>query len=90
MLPLAFTTDAESAKAALDAGARALLIRAASAEDVITIAGGLPRNVILVADVADADAAALRKLARHVDAAVAPPSVHTAPGFAELVGELDP
>ena len=44
----------------------------------------------LVAHVEGADAAALRALAGHVDAAVVPPAVHAAPSFAELVSEVDP
>ena len=37
-----------------------------------------------------ADSDALRALRGHVDAAVVPPSVHQAAGFAALVAERDP
>jgi indole-3-glycerol phosphate synthase len=90
MLPLAYATDAESAQAAVKAGARAVLVKAGSADEIIAIAADLPRNITLLAEVTGGDEGALRRLARVADAAVVPPSVHTGAGFAGLVGELDP
>lgn len=95
MLPLALASSPEAMKAAVDAGARALLVRAPSAAEVVSLASGVPRSMILVGQVTGAadqaaGAAALRELAGQVDAAVVPPIVHTAAGFAKLVTELDP
>lgn len=100
MLPLALARTEADVEAAIKAGARAVVLRAATAEAVLAMAKRAPRNVTLVADVATeegasrvagaADAAGLRALARSVDSAVVPPGVHTAPSFADLVGELDP
>jgi hypothetical protein len=90
MLPLALATDEPTAQAALNAGARVLFLRAATADDIRAAAAKLPRNLILVAQVDAADADAFRKLRGHVDAAVVPPSVHAASGFAGLVAEVDP
>lgn len=90
MLPLALVADVAGAEAAVKAGARAVLIRAASSEAVLEIAKTLPRALTVVAEIADADAAALRALLGGVDAAVVPPTLHTAPGFADLILEVDP
>jgi indole-3-glycerol phosphate synthase len=90
MLSLALVTRAEGVEAAMKAGARAMLLRASSAAEVVALAGSVPRTVVLVAEVIGADGGALRELARHVDAAIVPASVHTAKGFAGLVAELDP
>jgi hypothetical protein len=95
MLPLALASSAGTMQAAMQAGARALLVRAPSAAEVVTLADGVARSLILVGHVTDAadqaaGASALRELAGHVDAAVVPQSVHVAPGFAGLVSELDP
>jgi indole-3-glycerol phosphate synthase len=90
MAPLALASSAEGADAAVKAGARALLLRCGSAAEVIELAGKVPRTLVLVGEVSGADAAALRELSGHVDAAIAPASVHTAKGFAQLVTELDP
>jgi hypothetical protein len=89
MLPLALAKDAAGAEAAVKAGARAVLVRAAVG-DVITIAKLLPRSMTVVADVAGHDREALRELLGEVDAAIVPPSVHATPGFAEFVVEVDP
>jgi hypothetical protein len=90
MLPIALAVDAASLDAAVKAGARAILLQATSAADVVELAGRAPRGVTLVGHVEGADADALRALAGKVDAAVVPPAVHTARGFAELVADVDP
>jgi len=90
MLPLALASDAAGVEAAVKAGARALLIRAPSATELIARSAGVPRTMTLVAAVDGADAAAIRALRGRVDAAIVPPSVHQAKDFAELVAEVDP
>lgn len=90
MLPLAFATDAAGAGAAVAAGARALLLRAPSAAAAIELARPLPRSLTLVAEVAGADADALRALVGQVDAAIVPPAVHASKAYADLAAEVDP
>lgn len=90
MLPLALAESADGAKAALAAGARAVLVRGATVEEVLALAASLPKTLTLVAEVLSADAAALRRLVGHVDAAIVPPAVHASPDFPALVTELDP
>jgi len=90
MLPMALVADAAGADAAVKAGARAVVIRAASSEAALEIAKTLPRALTVVAEIADADAGALRALLGGVDAAVVPGAVHAAPGFADLIAEVDP
>lgn len=100
MLPLALAGSAEDVELAAKAGARAVLLRAGSAAEVIEMAQRCPRGVTLVADVASSegasrtgsvvDAAALRALVGKVDSAVVSPAVHAAAGFADLVAEVDP
>lgn len=100
MLPLALASTEAEVEAAMKAGARAVVLRAATADDVLSLARKAQRNVTLVADVAAidgaaraasaADPAALRALAGKVDSAVVPSSVHASDGFAELVAEVDP
>jgi hypothetical protein len=90
MLPIALACDEASIDAAVKSGARAILVRAASAEAAIALAAKAPRTVTVVAEIAGADGDALRALRGHVDAAVVPASIHRAAGFAALVAELDP
>ena len=90
MLPLALASDAAGVEAAVKAGARALLVRASSADEVIALAAVVPKTMTVVGEVVSASAAALRSLHGHVDAALVPASVHTEAGFAELVVDLDP
>ena len=100
MLPLALAHTEAEVELATKAGARAVVLRAATAPEVLALAQKAPRNVTLVADVAaqdgaartasTADAEALRTLAGKVDSAVAPQIVHASAGFAELVEEVDP
>jgi hypothetical protein len=90
MLPLALASDAAGVEGAVKAGARAVLIRASSAEIVVDLAGRAPKGLTLVGLVDNADADAIRALAGKVDAAVVPPSVHAAKAFADLVAEVDP
>jgi hypothetical protein len=90
MLPLALASDAGGVEGAVKAGARAVLIRAGSAAAVVDLADRAPKGLTLVGFVDDADADAIRALAGKVDAAVVPPSVHTAKAFADLVAEVDP
>ena len=100
MLPLGLVRTTADVELAAKAGPRALVLRAETAAAVLALALQIPRSVTLVADVATeengarvasaADAAALRALAGKVDSAVAPPSVHAAAGFEDLVAEVDP
>lgn len=95
MLPLAFADDKASLENAVNAGARAVLLRAPSVGDWLEIVQALPiqstKSLIFVADLGDsADEQALKQLLHKADAAIVPPSVHQAPGFFSLVGELDP
>jgi hypothetical protein len=90
MLPMALATDAASVEGGVKAGARALLIRAASAEAIVELAALAPRSMTLVGFVEGGDADAIRALAGKVDAAVVPRGVHASPAFAELVAEVDP
>ncbi|AUX46021.1 hypothetical protein SOCE26_075240 [Sorangium cellulosum] len=90
MLPLALAEGQDGAEAAVKAGARAVLVRGASAEVVIATVASLPRTLTVVAEVLSADADALRRLVGHVDAAIVPPAVHTAKDFPALVAEVDP
>ncbi|XXY14641.1 hypothetical protein WME88_41020 [Sorangium sp. So ce216] len=90
MLPLALAESQEGAEAAAKVGARAVLVRGASAEAVIAGVASLPRTLTIVAEVLSADADALRKLVGHVDAAIVPPAVHASAQFPALVAEVDP
>jgi indole-3-glycerol phosphate synthase len=100
MLPLALARSATDVELAVKAGARAIVLRAGSAAEVLALALKAPRNVTLVADIASqdgasriagsADADALRSLAGKVDSAIVPPAVHAAPDFADLASEVDP
>jgi hypothetical protein len=90
MLPVALAADAAGVEAGVKAGARALLIRAASAEAVVQLAALAPKSMTLVGFVEGGDGDAIRALAGKVDAAVVPPRVHALPSFAELVAEVDP
>jgi indole-3-glycerol phosphate synthase len=90
MLPLALALDAAGVEGAIKAGAKALLVRAASAEELLALLGNVPRSMTLVAEITGADAAGLRKLKGLVDAALVPASVHTSAEMADLVAELDP
>ncbi|MFO0755768.1 MAG: hypothetical protein U0359_04725 [Byssovorax sp.] len=90
MLPLAFATDAAGVKGAVDAGAKALLVRAATVDELLALIGPVPRGMTLVAHVTEADAAGLRKLGGKVDAALIPPALCASPEMAALVAELDP
>ncbi|MGK4000724.1 hypothetical protein [Sorangium sp. So ce1024] len=90
MLPLALAESPEGAAAAAKVGARAVLVRGATAEAVIESVASLPRTLTVVAEVPSADADALRRLVGHVDAAIVPPAVHTSAQFPALVAEVDP
>lgn len=90
MLPLALALDAAGVEGAIKAGAKALLVRAASAEALLALIGNVPRSMTLVAEITGADAAGLRKLKGLVDAALVPASVHSSAEMADLVAELDP
>lgn len=86
--PLA--NDAEgAARVVSEVRARVLILRARSAAEIVAFARATP-GVTIVAAPKTADAAALRELVGHVDAALVPSSVHAAPGFAELAAELSP
>lgn len=90
MLPLALARDAAGLDSAVKTGARAVLLRAGSAAEVVALAGAAPRSVTLIGFVENADADALRALAGKVDAAVVPPALHRSAAFADLVAEVDP
>lgn len=90
MLPLALASDAAGVEGAVKTGARAVLIRAASAAEIVALAGKAPKGMTVIGYVDGADADAIRALAGKVDAAVVPPALHASPAFAELVAEVDP
>ncbi|NUQ75997.1 MAG: hypothetical protein HUU21_20855 [Polyangiaceae bacterium] len=86
--PLANDAGA-AAKVVTEIRARALILRAGSAAEIVAFARATPGVTILAAPT-PCDAEALRELVGHVDAALVPSSVHAASGFAELAGELSP
>jgi hypothetical protein len=90
MAPLSVATDAAGVAAGVKMGARALLVRAPSAAQIVELVADVPRSVMLLAMVEGADAEAVRALVGKVDAVVVPPAVHSSPSFAELVAEVDP
>lgn len=100
MLPVALARTADEVDAAMKAGARALLLRIGSLDELSALTGRVPRHLTLLADVAAEEGGArvaskmsaddVRGLARKVDSAVLPPAVHSSPGFAELVADVDP
>lgn len=100
MLPLALARTEADLEAAMKAGARAIVIAAPTAAEVLALAQKAPKSTTLVADLAYyegllrarsvADADGLRALVGKVDSAVVPPSVHSEAGFADLVQEVDP
>jgi hypothetical protein len=90
MAPVALAVDATSLAAAVEAGARAVVLRVGTAAEAVDLAAKAPRGLTLVGAVDGADADVIRALAGKVDAAIVPPSVHAAPGFAKLVADVDP
>jgi indole-3-glycerol phosphate synthase len=90
MLPLASASDRESAARAVSAGARAVLIRAATVGALREALEGRPRGLTVVADVEGADGEALRSMVGLVDAVVVGPAVHERADFADLVAAVDP
>jgi hypothetical protein len=90
MLPVALAVDGPSLEAAVKAGARAVLLQAATAAELVALAAQAPRSVTLVGHVENGDGDALRAQKGNLDAAVVPPAVHAAKGFAELVADVDP
>lgn len=90
MLPLALAADAAGVEAAVKAGARAIVLRANAADEIVAMAAAAPKSMTLVGWVPAAEAAAIRALAGHVDAAVVGGGLHAAPDFADLVAEVDP
>jgi hypothetical protein len=90
MTPLALVVDPAGVETAVEAGARAVVLWASSAADVLELAARAPRALTLVGYVEGADSEAIRALMGKVDAAIVPPEVHSAPGFAKLVADVDP
>ncbi|MBK8254366.1 MAG: hypothetical protein IPK82_17070 [Polyangiaceae bacterium] len=100
MLPLALVRTEADLEAAMKAGARAVVISAPTAAEVLALSQKAPKSATLVADLAyyegllrtrsAADADGLRALVGKVDSAVVPPSVHSDASFADLVQEVDP
>lgn len=100
MLPLALARTEAEVELAGKAGARAVVLRASTAAEVLALAQKAARGVTLVADIApsegatraigSADAAALRELMGKVDSAVVPTAVCSSESFGDLVAELDP
>lgn len=85
MMPIAVVSDEASLGAC---AARVLLLRG-SLDRVLELAARVEKNVITVAEVADADGAALTRLSGHVDAAIVPLAVHESASFESLLDELD-
>lgn len=90
MAPLALATDDEGVKGAVAAGAKALVVRASSADEALRLAGLAPRAMTVLAFVDGADDAAIRALAKNVDAAVVHEGLHASSAFDALVAEVDP
>ena len=90
MLPIALVRDASAAESAVKAGARAALLRASSAAEILALTKALPRSMTVVAEVVGGGVDALRELVGVIDAAIVPPAVHAASDFAAFASEVDP
>ena len=88
MMALGYASTPDTAQAAVDAGARAVLF-AGSLDDTLAVAAAVPAPTLLVAHVSDLDTDGLRALVGQVDAAVVPPALHCADSFEALLDELD-
>jgi len=89
MLPLAVARDAAGVETTVKAGAKVLLLSASTAAELSELAAAAPRSMTLVGSLDKADVASIRALEGHIDALIVPQAVHAAPGFAELLAELD-
>jgi hypothetical protein len=89
MMPLCIVRSGGALTQAEAWGVRAVLIHAPDAEVALKSAASASRTTVVVVAIADADGDALRALRGQVDAAVVPPSLHRAEGFASLLAELD-
>lgn len=85
MMPIAVVSD-ETGLGSCEA--RVLLLRG-SLERVLALAAVVEKNVITVAEIADANGTALRHLSGQVDAAIVPVAVHESAAFESLLDELD-
>jgi hypothetical protein len=89
MMPLCIASGGDALARVEGWGARAVLLHASDVDDALESAKGASRTTVLVALIAGADGEALRALRGQLDAAVVPPAVHRAEGFASLLAELD-
>ena len=89
MMPLCIVRSADALSQAEAWGVRAVLIHTADAAAALKSAANASRTTVVVVAIADASGNDLRALQGHVDAAVVPPSLHRAEGFASLLAELD-
>lgn len=88
MMALGYATTRDEARAAVDAGARAVLL-SASLDDALAVGEAIASPVLLVAHVADLEPEGLRALSGAVDAAVVPSTLHRGADFEALLDELD-
>ena len=89
MMALGHATSIDDARAAVDAGARAVLF-VGSVDDALAVGETIGPPVLVVAHVVPGvDRDSLRKLDGIVDAAVVPATLHRADDFEALLEELD-
>ncbi len=90
MLPLATVASKADLDFAVAVGARVALVRAASVDEAIAWAAGVPRTLAMLVAVEGASLDALRALVRHVDAVLVDPRLHVDAAFPEFVAAVDP
>lgn len=88
VMAIGLATTPEEAEVLLQAGARAMLIRANSFEELLLLAEQLKGASILIAEGAT-EPDQLRALLNKVDAAIVPESLHAGGSFEDLQDELD-
>lgn len=88
LMALGFAESASEAERAVSAGARAVLF-VGSLDEALATGEAVAAPTLVIARIADVDAAGLRRLSGKVDAAVVPTAVHRDPGFEALLEELD-
>jgi DNA-binding NarL/FixJ family response regulator len=88
MMAIAEVTDAETATRLIEAGTRALFLRAESFEQLDALVEQAQGAAVLIAEGART-ADELRALSGRVDAAIVPAAIHTGASFKDLQGQLD-
>ncbi|GAC1351960.1 MAG: hypothetical protein NVS3B20_19540 [Polyangiales bacterium] len=90
MAALPLVIDEGSAKRAIDAAARAVIVQAATLEEVLRLAAHFPTSTRVIANVLATEAATVRLLLGCVDAAIVDVDVHASTDFESLQAEVDP